>query len=70
MDYLKVTAKELRSKENGELTGAVKEIQKQLASIRMDVYTAPAVGVGKSKKLKKTLARILTVANEKASKKA
>lgn len=66
MDYLKVTASELRSKEVGELTGAVKEIQKQLASIRMDVYTAPAVGVGKTKKLKKSLARILTVANEKS----
>ncbi len=66
MDYLKVTAKELRSKESAELTSGVKEIQKQLASIRMDVYTAPAVGVGKTKKLKKSLARILTVANEKA----
>ena len=68
MDYFKVTATELRSKEVGELTGAVKEIQKLLASIRMDVYTAPAVGVGKTKKLKKSLARILTVANEKSRK--
>jgi ribosomal protein L29 len=69
MDYLKVTAKELRSTSDADLKGAVKEIQKQLATIRMDVYTAPAVGVGKSKKLKKTLARILTVANEKSRKK-
>ncbi|RYZ79901.1 MAG: 50S ribosomal protein L29 [Proteobacteria bacterium] len=69
MDYFKVTAKELRAKEVGELTASVKEIQKQLASIRMDVYTAPAVGVGKTKKLKKSLARILTVANEKSLKK-
>lgn len=69
MDYFKVTAKELRSKEVSELTGSVKEIQKQLASIRMDVYTAPSVAVGKTKKLKKTLARILTVANEKSLKK-
>ncbi|MES2746367.1 MAG: 50S ribosomal protein L29 [Bdellovibrionota bacterium] len=69
MDYLKVTAKELRSTGDADLKGAVKEIQKQLATIRMDVYTAPAVGVGKSKKLKKTLARILTVANEKSRKK-
>ena len=70
MDYFKVTATELRSKEVGELTGAVKEIQKQLASIRMDVYTAPAVGVGKIKKLKRALAKVLTVTNEKNRAKA
>ena len=68
MDYFKLTAKELRSKDAGELKNTAKEIQKQLASIRMDVYTASAVGVSKTKKLKKSLARVLTVANEKSKK--
>ncbi len=68
MDYFKITADELRSKDLGELRTAVGEIQKQLASVRMDVYTAPAVGVGKIKKLKKTLARVLTVTTEKSRK--
>ncbi len=68
MDYLKLTADELRSKDLGELRTAAGEIQKQLATIRMDVYTPAAVGVGKIKRLKKSLARVLTVTTEKSKK--
>jgi ribosomal protein L29 len=42
----------------------------KVAEIRMDIYTAPAVNVSKVKKLRKTLARLLTVQNEKARAKA
>jgi ribosomal protein L29 len=66
MDYFKLTADELRSKDLGELQTASYEVRKSLAQIRMDIYTAPAVNTGKVKKLKKSLARILTVAQEKA----
>jgi ribosomal protein L29 len=70
MDYFKITADELRSKDKGELQSAAGEVRKKLAEIRMDVYTAPAVNVSKVKKLRKTLARLLTVQNEKARAKA
>ena len=66
MDYFKLTAEELRSKEVGELRSASHEVRKSLAQVRMDVYTASAVNTGKVKKLKKALARILTVSHEKA----
>ena len=68
MDYLKLTADELRSKDLAELRTTVGEIQKQLATVRMDVYTPSAVGVGKIKRLKKSLARVLTVTTEKSKK--
>jgi ribosomal protein L29 len=70
MDYFKITADELRSKDKGELQTAASEVRKKLAEIRMDIYTAPAVNVSKVKKLRKTLARLLTVQNEKARAKA
>jgi ribosomal protein L29 len=70
MDYFKITADELRSKDKGELQTAASEVRKKLAEIRMDIYTAPAVNVSKVKKLRKTLARLLTVQNEKVRAKA
>ena len=63
MDYLKVTTEELRGVEASDLKAAEREVRKQLADLRMDVYTASAVNSGKSSRLKKTLARILTVKN-------
>jgi ribosomal protein L29 len=70
MDIFKITADELRSKDKGELQSAASEMRKKLAEIRMDIYTAPAVNVSKVKKLRKSLARLLTVQNEKARAKA
>lgn len=70
MDIFKITADELRSKDKGELQSAATEMRKKLAEIRMDIYTAPAVNVSKVKKLRKSLARLLTVQNEKARAKA
>ncbi len=70
MDYLAITADELRAKDKAELITAAKDVQKKLAEIRMDIYTAPAVNVTKVKKLRKALARILTVQSEKARVKA
>lgn len=70
MDYFKITANELRSKDKAELTTVTKEVQKKLAETRMDIYTAPSVNVTNVKKLRKALARVLTVQNEKARAKA
>lgn len=63
MDYLKVKTEALRGIEAGELKAAEREVRKQLAELRMDVYTASAVNSGKARRLRKTLARILTVKN-------
>jgi ribosomal protein L29 len=70
MEYFKITADELRSKDKTELQLAASEVRKKLAETRMDIYTAPAVNVTKVKKLRKALARVLTVQNEKARAKA
>lgn len=64
MDYLSIKTDELRGVEANELKSAEREVRKQLAELRMDVYTASAVNSGKSRRLKKTLARILTVKNQ------
>lgn len=65
MDYLNVTTEELRGIDTKELLAAEKDVRKQLAELRMDIYTAPTVNSGKARKLKKTLARVLTVRHEK-----
>ena len=65
MDYFKLTAKELHQKNLKELHVATHEVRKVLAETRLDVYTAAAVNTGRTKKLKKSLARLLTVAHEK-----
>ncbi len=64
MDYLKLSAKELKNSEAEDLKVAEGDIRKQLAELRMDIYTASAANLAKKKKLKKSLARILTVKNE------
>lgn len=64
MDYLKLTAKELKNAEKEDLVAAEKDIRKQLAELRMDIYTASAANLAKKKKLKRSLARLLTVRNE------
>ena len=70
MDYFKLTAEELRNKDIKELHVAVQEVRKTLAQTRLDVYTAAAVNTDRTKKLKKSLARLLTVAGEKNQAKA
>jgi ribosomal protein L29 len=67
MDYLNVTTDEIRGVEAKDLTASEKEVRKQLAELRMDVYSASALNSGKARKLKRTLARILTVKREKQS---
>lgn len=67
-DFLKITAAELRGEEAAQLVGYEKDIRKQLAELRMDVYTASAVSSGKVKSLKRSLARVLLVKQELAQK--
>lgn len=69
-DYFKLSAEELRTKDAAELRTTAQEIRKSLAHTRMDIYSASAVNAGKVKKLKKALARVLTVTSEKSRVKA
>ena len=66
MDILKTTTEDLRGKDTAELRTAEQDVRKQLAEIRMDIYTAAGTNVGNVRKLRKTLARIKTVQTEKA----
>lgn len=61
MDILKVTTEELKSAGASELKTAEHDVRKQLAELRMDVYSATANNVGTVRKLRKTLARIKTI---------
>lgn len=64
MDYLNIKTGELRSLDAAGLKSAEIDIRKEMASLRMDVYSASALSSGKNKKLKKSLARVLTVKSE------
>ena len=66
MDVLKVTTEELRGAEAKDLRTAEEDVRKQLAEMKMDIYSAAATNVGSVRKLRKTLARIKTVQAEKA----
>ena len=65
MDILKLTTEELRAIDPREIKATEQEVRKKLAEMRMDVYTAAATNVGQIRGLKKTLARLKTVQNEK-----
>ncbi|SME88907.1 50S ribosomal protein L29 [Pseudobacteriovorax antillogorgiicola] len=66
MDVLKVTTEELRGAEAKDLRTAEEDVRKQLAELKMDIYSAAGNSVGTIRKLRKTLARIKTVQTEKA----
>lgn len=65
-DLHKLTTAELRGFEAAKIRETHTEISRELAKIRMDVYTARNQHTGKIRGLRKTLARLLTVECEKA----
>ncbi len=65
MDILKMNTDEIRKLDSAKMREVQDDIRKQLAQIRMDIYSAPTVNTGKVRKLKKSLARVLTIENEK-----
>lgn len=68
MDLHKLTAHEARSWEAPRMKEAVNEIRLELANIRMDIYTAKTQHAAKVRGLKRSLARVLTVARENSKK--
>ena len=61
MDVLNLKTAEIHNLDAGQANDVEQQIRRQLAEIRMDIYTAPAIHTGKKRKLKKTLARLLTI---------
>ena len=61
MDILEIKMSDINSSDPAQLKDIEKDVRKQLAEVRLDVYTNPASFTGKIRKLKKTLARVLTV---------
>lgn len=61
MDLLKLTTEEIRGLDSAKLKEVEKDIRREQALLRMDVY---ATGTASKKKaLKRNLARVLTVRN-------
>ena len=64
MDFEKMTIEEVRKLDKDGMREAEVGIRRQLASMRMDVYTSANAQSGKVGKLKTGLARLLTVKTE------
>lgn len=65
MDFAKLSAKEIRALDTKKIGDNSKNIRKELVGLRMDVYNAGPQAKTKARKLRKTLARLLTVGGEK-----
>lgn len=69
MELHKLKAEEIKGFDAAKLRETEAQIRRELLNVRMDIYTAKAAHGAKIKGLKKSLARLLTVAtaNRKAS---
>ena len=65
MDFNKLSVKEVRAFDAKKIGETVKTLRKELVGLRMDVYNAGPQAKTKARGLRKTLARLLTVATEK-----
>lgn len=63
MELHKMSTEDLRALDAAKLRETEVEIRRELVGMRMDIYTAKAATAGKTKGLKRTLARLLTIRN-------
>lgn len=68
MELHKLTTEEIRGWSSTQLRDTADEVRKSLASLRMDIYTARSANAAKFRGLRKALARLMTVKNEKGRK--
>lgn len=61
MDFEKLTIEEIRKLDKDGMRETELAIRRELASMRMDIYTSANAQSGKTSKLKTGLARLLTV---------
>ncbi len=64
MDFVKLPKKEIRSFDARKLADTTSTLRKELVTMRMDVYNAGPQVKAKARNMRKTLARLLTVAGE------
>jgi len=65
MDFKKIKMDTLRSYDLAKLKSVSQDLRKELASLKMDIFTQGSKKAGDLSKLKKNLARSLTLINEK-----
>lgn len=65
MDLAKLGVDEMRGFELPRISEIEADYRKELANLRMDIFQAEGAHAGKVRALKKNLARLLTVKNEK-----
>jgi ribosomal protein L29 len=64
MDFLKLPIKDIRTFDGRKLQDSERALRKELVSLRMDVYNAGPQTNAKIRNMRKTLARLLSVAGE------
>lgn len=67
MDFKNLSSKDIRSMDVRKLSDSTIALRKELVTMRMDVYNAGPQANAKARNMRKTLARLLTVANEKSN---
>ena len=68
MELNKISLDEMRSFEQQRLQEVESTIRKEIMNLRMDVFTEKGKNSGAKKALRKQLARILTIQNQKKNK--
>ena len=66
MDFVKNNVKEIRAFDAKKISDTAKNLRKELVGMRMDVYNSGPQAKANARNLRKNLARLLTVAVEKA----
>jgi ribosomal protein L29 len=61
----KLSSDEIRGLDAAKIKDTERDIRRELVTIRMDIYKAPNQHTGKVRGLKRSLARLMTVAAEK-----
>ncbi len=64
MELTKLSAKDIRAYDKAQLRETEHLVRRELLNVRMDIYTAKSTHGAKVQRLRKTLARLLTVKNQ------
>ncbi len=67
MDFLKLSSKDIKGFDGKKLADSERALRKELVTMQMDVYNAGPQRNAKARAMRKTLARILTTANNQKS---
>lgn len=68
MELTNITCEEARGFDQAKSRETELEIRRELTQLRVDVYSNPAATTSTKKKLRKSLARLMTVRSEQALK--